>query len=73
MAPTPLVQLKKKNWFLICEDVRFYITSINGPKMETSWHVVVKIRIIYILEFTIYDVGSLVLQRYVVQEKFYLV
>jgi hypothetical protein len=41
--------------------------------METSWHVVVKIRIIYILEFTIYDVGSLVLQRYVVQEKFYLV
>jgi hypothetical protein len=29
--------------------------------METSWHIVVKIKIICILEFTIYDAGSLVL------------
>jgi len=42
-------------------DVCFYIKSINRPKMETSWHFVVKIKIIYLLEFTIYDAGSLVL------------
>jgi hypothetical protein len=40
--------------------------------METSWQVVVKMKIIYILEFTIYDAGSMVLQTYVVQQKFYL-